>query len=59
MKNFLKLKQKVKSIQFRMFIILCISTILAISTLIIINNVVLEVFYKYSKIGTSKKYTKN
>lgn len=55
MKNFLKLKQKVKSIQFRMFIILCISTILAISTLIIINNVVLEVFYKYSKIGTSKK----
>lgn len=55
MKKFLMLKQKVKSIQFRMFIILCISTILAISALIIINNVVLEVFYKYSKIGTSKK----
>lgn len=45
----MEIQEKGKSIQFRLFLILCISTVLSIVALIIVNNVVLESYYKYSK----------
>ena len=54
----MKISNKLKSIRFRLFSTLCVSIILIIITLVIINNVVLETFYLYSKthiaIGISK-----
>lgn len=49
-----KIKDKMKSIQFRLFVLLCISTILAVFTIIMINNIVLETFYKQVKADTAK-----
>ncbi len=49
-----KLKSIFKSIRFKLFVILCISTILAIFTLLMINNIVSETFYVHSKIETIK-----
>lgn len=50
----MKLKDINKSIQFRMFLTLCISTIIGIFIIILVNSLVLEVFYKYTKINTAK-----
>ena len=41
--------EKFKSVRFRLFATLCLSVFLIIFCLIIINNVVLETFYTYSK----------
>ena len=49
----MKLKNTFKSIRFRLFGTLCISIVLIIFCLIIINNVVLETFYLYSKTTTA------
>ena len=43
----MEIQEKGKSIQFRLFLILCISTVLSIVALINVNNVVLESYYKY------------
>ena len=44
-----KLKNQFKSIRVKLFTSLCIVVILIVLFLIIINNVVLEGFYLYSK----------
>lgn len=49
------IKEKSRSMQFRLFMVMCISTVLAILVLIVVNNVVLETYYKYSKIKTAKE----
>ncbi len=51
----MKLEEKVKSIRFRLFGIITISTMLIILILVIINNIVLENFYIYSKAEKAKK----
>ena len=53
------IKEKLKSVQFRMFLIMSISTLLVVTTLILINNFVLESFYKYSKAETAEKIRNN
>lgn len=45
-----KIKDKLKSVRIRLFLTLCIVTAIIIVFLVIINNVVLESFYLYSKI---------
>ena len=47
------MKKNLKSVQVRVFLILCLTITLIISALVIINNVVLEAFYKYSKTETA------
>lgn len=49
------METKLKSIQFRLFLILCISIMSVIFIIVIVNNVVLETFYKYSKTETAKQ----
>lgn len=49
-----KLKEKFKSIRVKLFVSLCIVVILIVLFLIIINNVVLESFYLYSKTESIK-----
>lgn len=49
-----KLKDKFKSVRIKLFISLCIVVILIVLFLIIINNVVLESFYLYSKTESVK-----
>ena len=50
-----KLKSKFKSVRFRLFAVLCAVIIFLVLCLIIINSVVLENFYVYSKTNTVKK----
>ena len=50
----MSIKDKRKSIQFKLFFTLCISIILIISLIVIVNNVLLETFYKFTKIETAK-----
>ncbi|MBR3324814.1 MAG: GHKL domain-containing protein [Clostridia bacterium] len=50
----MSIQEKGKSIQFRLFMILCISTIISIFVLVFVNNVVLESYYKYSKAKTAR-----
>ena len=49
----MKINKAFKSIRFRLFGTLCISIVLIIFCLVIINNVVLETFYIYSKTNTA------
>ena len=49
----MKLFKNFKSVKFRLFATLCISIFLIILCLIIVNNVVLESFYLYSKTNTA------
>ena len=49
----MKLFENFKSVRFRLFATLCISIFLIILCLIIVNNVVLESFYLYSKTNTA------
>ncbi len=51
----MKIEEKVKSVRFRLFGIITISTMLIILVIVIINNVVLESFYTYSKTETAKQ----
>ena len=48
------IKENTKSVRFRLFSSLCIIVALIVLFLIIINNVVLESFYLYSKIKNVK-----
>ena len=46
--------EKMNSIQFRLFTILCVSTIAMVFIIIFVNNLVLESFYIYNKINKAK-----
>ena len=48
------IKEKIKSVRVRLFLSLCIVVAIIILFLIIINNVVLESFYLYSKVNSVK-----
>ncbi|MCI9087435.1 MAG: GHKL domain-containing protein [Clostridia bacterium] len=50
-----KLKDKFKSVRFRLFAVLCAVIIFLVLCLILINSIVLENFYIYSKTNTVKK----
>lgn len=50
-----KLKSKFKSVRFRLFAVLCAVIIFLVLCLILINSVVLENFYVYSKTKTVQK----
>lgn len=50
-----KLKEKFKSVRFRLFAVLCAVIIFLVLCLILINSAVLENFYVYSKTNTVKK----
>ncbi len=50
-----KLKEKFKSVRFRLFAVLCAVVVFLVLCLILINSVVLENFYVYSKTNTVKK----
>ncbi len=45
----MKVSEQFRSVKFKLFVTLCISVFLIIFSLIIVNNVVLESFYTYSK----------
>lgn len=49
-----KLKNSFKSIQVKLFFTLCISVIITIILLIVINNIILETFFLYNKKNTLK-----
>ncbi len=49
-----KLKDSFKSIQVKLFFTLCISVIITIILLIVINNIILETFFLYNKKNTLK-----
>lgn len=51
----MKLKDAKKSIQFRMFLTLCTTTIIGIFVIMVINSLILEGFYKYTKIKSAKE----
>ncbi len=51
----MNLEEKLKSIRFRLFAILLISTMLIIFVIVIVNNLVLKTFYTYSKAKEAKK----
>ena len=54
------IKEKFKSVRVRLFLSLCIVVSIIVIFLIIINNVVLESFYLYSKIKNVRlAYEKN
>jgi len=55
----MKINKVFKSIRFRLFGTLCISIVLIIFCLVIINNVVLETFYLYTKTNTAINISKN
>lgn len=50
-----RLKDKFKSVRFRLFAVLCAVIIFLVLCLILINSIVLENFYVYSKTNTVKK----
>lgn len=52
-------QNKFSSVQFKLFIILCISTILVTFIIIVINNVVLEGFSTREKVKEAEKISKN
>ncbi len=49
-----KLKEKLKSVRVRLFLTLCFVVVVIILFLILINNIVLESYYMYSKENTLK-----
>lgn len=50
----MKIKEKIKSVRFRLFGILSILIILIIFIMVVINNIVLESFFTHSKTETAK-----
>ena len=51
-------KRKFDSIRFKLFTMLCISTMSIVFIIVIINNIVLETFYTYSKTEKAKTISK-
>lgn len=49
------LKEKVKSVRFKLFATMCVVITIIVACLILANNVVLETFYLYSKTTTVRK----
>lgn len=49
------LKEKVKSVRFRLFATMCVVITVIVACLILANNVVLETFYLYSKTNTVRQ----
>ena len=47
-----KIKEKLKSVRFKLFLVMCIVIVFIILCLILVNSVVLETFYMYSKTNT-------
>ncbi len=47
-----KLKEKLKSVRFKLFLVMCVVIVFIILCLILVNSVVLETFYMYSKTNT-------
>ena len=54
----MKMKEKVKTTQFKVFTVMCISTVAVIFALIVVNNIVLESFYKISKVQIARNVSK-
>ena len=52
------MEEKVKSIQFRLFIMLCISIMLVIFIIVVVNNVVLKHFINIRKRKLQRKFMK-
>ena len=50
-----KLKEKVKSVRFKLFATMCVVISVIVACLILANNVVLESFYLYSKTNTVRQ----
>ena len=50
-----KLKEKVKSVRFKLFATMCVVITVIVACLILANNVVLESFYLYSKTNTVRQ----
>lgn len=50
----INLKEKSKSLQFKLFLTLFVSTSLVIFAIIMVNNIILESVYKYAKIQVAK-----
>ncbi len=53
------LKEKLKSVRFRLFITMCMVITIIVACLILANNVVLETFYLYSKTTTVRQVYQN
>lgn len=53
-----KIKERLKSVRIRLFLTLCTIIVVIILFLILINNIVLETFYLYSKTQTVKEIYK-
>lgn len=51
----MKIKDKVKTVRFKLFTVICISTMIVIFVIVLINNILLESFYIYSKTEVAKK----
>ncbi len=51
----MKIKDKFKTIRFKLFTVICVLTMLIIFVIVLINNIALETFYTYSKTETAKK----
>ena len=50
----INLKEKSKSLQFKLFLTLFVSTSLVVFAIIMVNNIILESVYKYAKIQVAK-----
>lgn len=50
-----KIKDKFKSVRFKLFFIMCVVILIIVLFLILINSIVLENFYTYSKTATIKQ----
>ena len=50
-----KIKDKFKSVRFKLFFIMCVVILIIVLFLILINSIVLENFYIYSKTATIKQ----
>ena len=50
-----KLREKTKSVRFKLFATMCIAITIIVAFLILINNIVLETFYLYSKTNTVRQ----
>ena len=62
MKSIKNKKNKFESIQFRLFAIMCLVSIISVSIIVILNNLILEYSYTYSKIRKAieiNKYLNN
>ncbi len=50
-----RIKEKLKSVRFRLFFTMCVVIVVIVVCLIVANNVVLETFYMYSKTKTVRE----